>query len=305
MLVRTTSVAVAALLALAGCAEPEQVADSPEPTRAVEEPTSAPAEPEEETSSPEATGSPSASEDPEGEVTAAVYYVGDTERAGPRLFREFRRTSGEAVPATLELLSTAPLDPDYRTAWQPGQLRGVVTGGDLIEVEVDPGVQARPSGMSGAEAKAALQQVVYSLQAATQTRLPVVFVAGDERLGQVLGVPTGKPVGNGSMLQVLNHVSLTSPEQGATSGDRLAVSGVGNSFEANLGWEIRRGDKVVDDGFATMAGWMEDKLFPFELAVDVSGLAPGDYTFWVTTDDPTGGTEGVGAMTDDKDFTVR
>ena len=25
---------------------------------------------------------------------------------------------------------------------------------------------------------------------------------------------------------------------------------------------------------------------------------------WATTDDPTGGTEGIGAMTDDKDFTI-
>ena len=107
------------------------------------------------------------------------------------------------------------------------------------------------------------------------------------------------------MLQVLNHVSLTSPEQGATvSDDQLRVSGVGNSLEANLGWEIRRGDEVVKDGFATMEGWMADKLFPFEVTVDVADLVPGDYTFWVTTDDPTGGTEGIGAMTDDPTFRV-
>ena len=49
---------------------------------------------------------------------------------------------------------------------------------------------------------------------------------------------------------------------------------------------------------------MEDKLFPFETTVDVSRLEPGSYTFWVTTDDPTGGTEGSGAMTDDREFTV-
>ena len=50
---------------------------------------------------------------------------------------------------------------------------------------------------------------------------------------------------------------------------------------------------------------MEPKLFPFETTVDVSGLKPGDYTFWATTDDPSGGTEGIGAMTDDKSFTVQ
>ena len=106
-------------------------------------------------------------------------------------------------------------------------------------------------------------------------------------------------------LDVLSHVSLTSPEEGGTVDDgSLEVSGVGSSFEANLGWEVRRGDDVVLDGYATLEGWMEEKLFPFETSVDVSGLEPGDYTFWVTTDDPTGGTEGIGAMTDDRSFTI-
>ncbi len=84
----------------------------------------------------------------------------------------------------------------------------------------------------------------------------------------------------------------------------MEISGVGNSFEANVRWEIRHGDEVVLDGFATMAGWMEPKLFPFETTADISDLAPGDYTLWATTDDPSGGTEGIGAMIDDKDFTV-
>jgi hypothetical protein len=121
----------------------------------------------------------------------------------------------------------------------------------------------------------------------------------------VFGVPTAEPLANGPMLDVLSHVNLTSPEQAsAVNGDALSVTGVGNSFEANVGWEVRQGDKVLKDGFATMEGWMEPKLFPFEVDVDVSDLPPGDYTLWVTTDDPTGGTEGIGAMTDDKDFTI-
>ena len=36
-----------------------------------------------------------------------------------------------------------------------------------------------------------------------------------------------------------------------------------------------------------------DKLYPWTVSVDVSGLAPGDYTFVATNDDPSGG-EGVG-----------
>ena len=68
---------------------------------------------------------------------------------------------------------------------------------------------------------------------------------------------------------------------------------------------VRRGDEVVKKGAWSAAGWMEDKLFPFEVSIDLAGVAPGDYTVWATTDDPTGGTEGSGAMTDDKDVTIR
>ena len=198
----------------------------------------------------------------------------------------------------------APLDPDYRTAWEPGTLQSAAVAGDRIEVVVAPAATARPGGMSAGDARQAVQQVVYSLQAAAQQRLPVEFATSAARPTRVLGVPTPGPVRQGSPLQVLSHVSLTSPEQGSTADGTLRVSGVGNSFEANLGWEIRQGDRVVRRGYATTEGWMEDKLFPFEATVDVSRLQPGSYTFWVTTDDPTGGTEGSGAMTDDREFTV-
>jgi hypothetical protein len=235
---------------------------------------------------------------------AAVYYLGDTERAGVRLYREFRPGTGDRVAGTLALLMTSPRDPDYRTAWEPGMLEDAAVVGDRIEVVVAPAATERPDGMSTVAARQAVQQVVYSLQAAAQQRLPVQFTTGSGPAGQVLGVPTPGPVRQGSPLQVLSHVSLTSPEQGAAAGDTLRVSGVGNSFEASLGWEIRQAGRVVDSGYATSDGWMEDTLFPFETSVDVSGLEPGSYTLWVTTDDPTSGSEGSGAMTDDREFTV-
>jgi len=284
-------------LTLAGCSDADPVAEDPaESPSATEEPES-PAP--EETTDPEETESTD-----EPETTAAGYFIGDTERAGPRLYREFQRASGEPLDAAVAVLTGGPLDPDYRTAWQGGQLVSASYDGEVISVVVDPGVRTRPGGMSKAEARAAVEQVVYTMQAAVQERAPVQFRTSDNPIDMVFGVPTSEPIVNGPMLDVLSHVSLTSPEQGAVvDGGTLAVSGVGNSFEANLRWEIRQGDTTVDDGFATMAGWMGEKLFPFEVEVDVSGLAPGEYTFWVTTDDPSGG-EGIGAMTDDREFTI-
>lgn len=285
-------------LALAGCSDAEPVAADPAddpPASETEEPTPEPSD------DPE----PSETQSADGGTTTAAYFIADTDRAGPRLYREFQRADGEPLEAAVEVLTAGPLDSDYRTAWQGGQLASATYDGDVISVVVDASVRTRPGGMSKPEAAAAVEQVVYTMQAAVQERAPVQFRTSDNPIDMVFGVPTSEPIVNGPMLDVLSHVNLTSPEQGAVvDGGTLSVTGVGNSFEANVGWEIRQGDAAVQDGFATMAGWMEPKLFPFEVEVDVSGLAPGDYTFWVTTDDPTGGTEGIGAMTDDKDFTI-
>ncbi len=290
-------VAVLALV-LAGCSADEPVATDPadEPsTSETEDPSTAPSE------DPE----PSDDESSDADITAAAYFIGDTERAGPRLYREFQRASGEPLDAAVAVLTAGPLDPDYRTAWSGGQLSSATYDGDVISVVVDPSVRTRPGDMSKAEARAAVEQVIYSVQAAVQKRAPVQFRTTDNPIDMVFGVPTAEPLANGPMLDVLSHVNLTSPEQrSAVDGETLSVTGVGNSFEANVGWEVRQGDKVLQDGFATMEGWMAPKLFPFEVDVDVSDLPPGDYTLWVTTDDPTGGTEGIGAMTDDKDFTI-
>lgn len=300
--VRLLAALAASVLLLGACSDPAVVSDDPEPTRGTDrgnqsdEPdaTDSPSEPPSET----ATSSGGAAR------TVAVYYIGDTERAGPRLYREFQRGEGEALPAAVAALTGAPLDPDYRTLWGADQVLSAAYDGEVVAVTVDPSVRSRPAGMSRAQARAAVEQAIYTVQAAVQERAPVQFRTEDNPIDQVFGVPTSEPLANGAVLDVLSHVNLTTPEQGQSVDDgTLEVSGVGNSFEANLGWEIRQGGTVVDRGFLTLDGWTEPKLFPFETSVDVSGLEPGDYTFWVTTDDPSGG-EGIGAMTDDKEFTI-
>jgi len=299
---RPALVAPVAVLALAlvGCSDAEPVASDPTndpPASETEEPAPEPSE------DPEPSESESESAD--GGTTTAAYFIADTDRAGPRLYREFQRAGGEPLEAAVEVLTTGPLDPDYRTAWQGGQLASATYDGDVISVVVDPSVRSRPGAMSKPEAAAAVEQVVYTMQAAVQERAPVQFRTTDNPIDMVFGVPTSEPIANGPMLDVLSHMSLTTPEQGAVvDADTLEASGVGNGFEATVAWRILRGEEVVDEGAGIMDGWMGAKLFPWALEVDVSGLAPGDYTFWVTTDDPTGGTEGIGAMTDDKDFTI-
>lgn len=297
---RSVALAAASLLLLTGCGEePAPASDDSSPTRAADREDRSE---EDQPAEPEATGSDAGS-------TVAAYLIGDTERAGPRLYREFQRHPGDPLQAAATALTAPPADPDYRTPWTEESLLGITFEGSgpdgQVEVAVDPSVRERPAGMSRAEAEAAVQQVVYTAQAAVQERVPVGFSADGGPIDQVFGVPTSEPLANAPALEVLSHASLSTPAEGAVVADgSLEVSGVGSSFEANLGWEVRQGDRVVDDGFLTMEGWMEPRLFPFETTVDVSGLEPGEYTIWVTTDDPTGGTEGVGAMTDDRTFVV-
>ena len=292
----------AVLLLLGACSDQTPVADDG-PTRGADRGDQTPSEG---VDSETPSETPTDDEGGEAERTVAIYYVGDTERAGPRLYREFQRGEGEPLAAGVAALTGTPLDGDYRTMWQGGQITDASYDGEIINVVVDSTVRQRPGGMSAAEARAAIEQVVYTTQAAVQERAPVQFRTADNPIDQVFGVPTSEPLANGQLLDVLSHMSLTTPEQGAVvTGDTLRASGVGNGFEATVAWRILRRDEVIDEGAGIMDGWMEPKLFPWELEIDVSDLAAGAYTFWVSTDDPTGGTEGIGAMTDDKDFTVR
>ncbi len=271
--------------------DPSPASSESEATDPAESPTEVPTEAE----------SPSAAET----ATVPVYFVGDTPQ-GPRLFREFR-----AVPADNPLqealalmLAGDTLDPDYRTLWPQVEISSVgATDGVLLVQMPGDGFTQRPDGMSKGAARLALQQLVFTLQGVQQERAPIVIKRGGTDF-RLFGLSTETEFTNADPIDVMGLVNVTAPEQGATvTGGTLEASGVGSSFEANLLWEIRRGDHVVLDGFATAEGWM-DKLYPWKTSIDVSGLEPGDYTFVARTDDPSGGAEGSGPHEDTKDFTL-
>ncbi len=220
----------------------------------------------------------------------AIYYLGGATDE-PKLYREFHRADSDATPAAaLDGLMSVPDDPDYRTLWPSGSFAWAKDGNDLITIELaDSSLHDRPTAMSPAEAEASIQQVVYTLQAYAQQRLPVQFTLHGNPIDQVLGVPTSEPLANAPILQTLSRVNLTTPEEGQEATDTLDVEGVANSFEANVTWSLEDRSQVpVDSGFFTAEGYMDAKLFPFRGSVDVSSLDPGTYTFIVSTDDPSG-----------------
>jgi hypothetical protein len=242
-------------------------------------------------------------------TTVAGYYLGETP-AGPRLFREFTQVAADnPLDAALLALQQAPADPDYWTPWPAGSFSdsgfdGIGDDGVVSVVLADASLHDRPAGMSQAEAEAAVQQVVYTMQAAVGERAAVQFFYNGNPIDQVLGEPTSEPLANASQLATLSHVSISDPAENATVSGSFHAKGVANSFEANVGWQIRQGDETVLDGYFTADGWMGDRLFPWEGTVDVSGLEPGTYTFVVSEDDPSGGAEGNGPDVDTRTIVV-
>ena len=148
----------------------------------------------------------------------ALYYVDETPQ-GPRLFREFRTGPGpETTPNTaISMLLSPPDDPDYESYWTAGQLLGATVDNGVIEVDVDPALVAGPLD------DLALQQVIYTVQAAAQADvpLPVQFVHDGNPVAEVGGLPTSEPLDSAPQLDVLALASISNPSRTAGGGGLL------------------------------------------------------------------------------------
>jgi len=271
-------IAAAATVAAVALVSSPKTSAGPEPGLVTQPPSVA-------TPTPDASTGPS----PVVGVTLPVYYLGGP-ASSPVLYREFHRTGTSSPTLALVALTSSPDDPDYRTLWPAGAFAGADQSNDLITVDLaDASLHDRPATMTQAEAEASIQQVVYTLQANAQQRLPVQFTLNGNPIDQVLGVPTSEPLANAPILQTLSRVNLTTPAEGQETTGTLEVEGVANSFEANVAWLLEDSTGTdVASGAITAEGYMAEKLFPFHDSLDVSSLVPGTYTFIVMTDDPSG-----------------
>ena len=238
------------------------------------------------------------------DVPVAVYYQGSTPQ-GLRLYRSFELAADDTLTTALGLLSDEPSDPDYRSPWPGGALEAGVVVDGVIEVTLAADADL-DDGPAGGDAALAVQQVVYTAQAAVQERLPVRFVRDGAPVEEVLGVDTSAPVTQAPQLETLALVNITDPAEGqVVDGGSFLAEGVASSFEANVPWEVRDdAGAVVSSGFATAEGYL-DRLHPWRTEIDVSDLAPGRYTFAASTSDPSGGAEGAGPTTDTRTVVVR
>jgi len=176
-------------------------------------------------------------------VTVPVYWLGDSGQGsqGPRLFREFARTTaavGDEVAAALRLaVSRSPADSDYSSPWPAGtQVRSVTVAGDTATVDLSR------EAASTARDDLPVQQLVWTATAADPTVTRV-------RL-EVAGAPVGSARARAAQVDVVAPVWILTPVEGARLSTRVALSGTASVFEGTVGWEVRQGTSVVDHGFA-------------------------------------------------------
>lgn len=300
--------AVLGAVTLAGCGS-DDTSDAADPG------TSSSSSPGTAGSSPDATGTPSEQPTDGGTtgsgdsdtVAVPAYFVGDTPQ-GPRLYREFHRVSsadplGEAAAL---LTGGEATDPDYRTLWPAGDLGTVAHqqgSGRIVLTLAAGGSPDEAVRMTPKQARLAVQQMVYTLQGAAQTRDPLYVETADGTPTSLFGIDTTDGVSAADELDVLALVNITTPEQGASVSGTFTAEGVASSFEGTVPWQLLDADgAVVADGSATAEGYV-DKLYPWSTQVDLAGVAPGDYTFVARTDDPSDG-EGAGPTEDTRAVTV-
>lgn len=255
---------------------------------------------------PTSDTSPSQSAEPDLVARAVpVYFVGETAH-GPKLYREFQRQQvceGEDCLLAASIVSAtsgAPLDSDYSSPWPDDtKLNGASFVNDVLTIDLAGDLHDRPSGMSRQLAELAVEQLIYSAQAAVGQRPPVQILLDGAITDQVLGVPTSEPLAAGAEDDVLAPVWINTPAEGATVESGFTVDGVAMSFEATVVWQLKQGENVVEEGFTTAEECCTRA--PYSFTVDA---APGDYTLVVQDDDPSGG-EGPGVSPDTKEITVR
>jgi hypothetical protein len=232
--------------------------------------------------------------------------VGDTSR-GPRLYREFDKVGADrplAIQAVGNAVGVSPGDPDYGSPWfghgAPGVLRVTHRGGLItVDLATDYPVGPRPSGMTGEQARLAVQQVVYTAQGALQSRDPVRILVNDDPVRTIFGVPTLRPVAHADPGSTLAQVWVTDPSNGQVVTSPFTVTGVANAFEANVQWELMRGGAVVRHGFTTAQQCCT--MAPYSFTVKAPA---GRYTLVVHDSDASGGA-GPAPWQDTKVVTVR
>lgn len=227
-----------------------------------------------------AAPSPSASEPAptRSSETAAVpvYYLRDTGRTGPLLYREFHAlpVGDEPVRVAVEaMLAEPPKDPDYTSLWADG-VEVLDVSVDGAEATVDLSQEATQNGGGSAFEEASLQQLVHTVTAADNRVTSVRLLVEGQPVQSLWGASDAtQPLTRAPAAEVLGPVWILTPEQGGSVAAGGTFGGEASVFEATVSWEWVQGGNVVAQGFATAEEGAPGRG-AWEATVDVP---PGDY----------------------------
>ena len=199
-----------------------------------------------------------------GAKAYAVYYVGANAAGKPVLYREWHRgpdlpaadpagNGGDVLTeAVHDAMATSPARPRLPHALarrRDARPRGVRVdrGRHTLQIALkDTGIADRPTSMTAAEARAAVQQLVYTAQAAIGKRAPVVFTVGRKaaRSAPRCSASTSpEPIANAPLLRTLSLVDISSPNEGDQVSGKMTVTGTNNSFEGTSVVYLERNGK--------------------------------------------------------------
>jgi Immunoglobulin-like domain of bacterial spore germination len=249
------------------------------------------------------------------QVALPAYFVGSSSATGERfgLYREFVRTAvprgatpaQKAKAAVAVAMNAQPftnLEP-YVQPWSGTTVKGVVIAPTLITITLSgPG----PSGFTADQTRLAVQQLVWTAQAAIgKGAIPVKFVLGNGATKLFGTHPTARTYNRPAqdlLYQDLAPIWIVSPARAQVlpAGAPVVSKGESCAFEATTQWQLKKGATVVKSGFATASSGCPARG---TWQVNLGRLAAGGYTFRMFEESM----EGAGKVTaeTEKPFTVK
>jgi Immunoglobulin-like domain of bacterial spore germination/Sporulation and spore germination len=204
-------------------------------------------------------------------VTVPVYYVqrNGAGRYPVRIFPEQHQvpsTGNIGFDAVSALFTTPPTDPDYRSLWASGSVESVTHPLGLITVDLSAN-----AATTGGHDDVALQQIVYTVQQAMDSRDPVrILISGGPPSG------TSEPLQAVPANEIQGAIIVDTPSQGATVQSPVTVRGSASVYEGTVTWEILENGRVVKHDFTTALSGQKLSPYSFKAHLD-----PGRYTLRV------------------------
>jgi hypothetical protein len=224
-----------------------------------------------------------------------TYYVGPDPAnplLKPRLFAETHTVTDPGddpqLAAVRELLTSTPIDPDYRNPWPVGiDIAGISESNGVTEFDLSY------DGSDGAfPQNPTLRTLAFQMLARAAGLDSGVFGICVEGTCDDVGYGVRPDEQTRAFLTIDNIVD------GQTVSNPVTVQVSGNTFEGNVLWQLfDASDSKVDEGVTTTSQGMWTQV-----PVDLGTLAPGTYTFKVIEYSAEDGT--TIQNYDDKTFTV-